>query len=73
MGLYVRGGTSPSLTAYDFSIDRSKKRPLDYLSNYRGYVHADAYSGYDELFRQEGIIEVGCWAHARRKFDEAVS
>jgi len=61
------------LTAYDFSIDRSKKRPLDYLSNYRGYVHADAYSGYDELFRQEGIIEVGCWAHARRKFDEAVS
>ena len=71
--VYVRGGTGPPLTAYDFSVDRSKKRPLDFLEGYRGYVHADAYSGYDELFKREGIIEVGCWAHARRKFDEAAS
>ncbi|MFA5183720.1 MAG: IS66 family transposase, partial [Syntrophales bacterium] len=71
--VYVRGGTGPPLTAYDFSIDHSKRRPLNYLKDYRGYVHADAYSGYDELFRKEGIIEVGCRAHARRKFDEATS
>ena len=70
---YVRGDTGPSLTVFDFSHDRSKKRPLEFLGDYRGYVHADAYSGYDELFRREGIIEVGCWVHARRKFDEAVS
>jgi transposase len=73
MWVYVRGGTGPPLVAYDFSIDRTKKRPLDYLKDYQGYVHADAYSGYDALFRKEGIIEVGCWAHARRKFDEAAS
>jgi len=73
MWVYVRGGTGPPLTVYDFSMDRSKRRPLDFLEYYRGYVHADAYSGYDELFRKPGIIEVGCWAHARRKFDEAVS
>jgi transposase len=73
MWVYVRGGTGPPLVAYDFSIDRSKRRPLDFLKDYQGYVHADAYSGYDELFRKEGIIEVGCWAHARRKFDEAAS
>ena len=71
--VYVRGGTGPPLTVYDFSIDRSKRRPLDFLNDYRGYVHADAYSGYDELFKKEDIVEVGCWAHARRKFDEAVS
>jgi transposase len=70
---YVRGGTDPPLTVYDFSHDRSKKRPLDFLGDYRGYVHADAYSGYDELFRREGVIEVGCWVHTRRYFDEAVS
>jgi hypothetical protein len=70
---YVRGGTGEPLVAYDFSIDRSKGRPLKYLEGYRGYVHADAYSGYDELFRRDGIVEVGCWAHARRKFDEAAS
>ncbi len=70
---YVRAGTSPPLTAYDFSLDRSKDRPLNYLNGYQGYIHADAYSGYDELFRKEGITEVGCWAHTRRKFDEATS
>ena len=71
--VYVRGDPDPPLTVYDFSRDRSKKRPLDFLDGYKGYVHADAYSGYDELFRLEGIIEVGCWVHARRKFDEAAS
>lgn len=70
---YVRGGNGPPLTVYDFSHDRSKQRPLDYLDGYRGYAHADAYSGYDELFRKEGVVEVGCWVHARRKFDEATS
>ncbi|MBW2023511.1 MAG: transposase [Deltaproteobacteria bacterium] len=36
--------------------------------------HADAYSGYDELFERDGVIEaclprrVGCWVHVRRKF-----
>lgn len=70
---YVRGGTDPPLTVYDFSHDRSKKRPLDFLGDYQGYVHADAYSGYDELFRRQGVIEVGCWVHTRRRFDEAVS
>jgi len=71
--VYVRGGTGPPLTVYVFSIDRSKIRPLNFLKDYQGYIHADAYSGYDELFRKEGILEVGCWAHARRKFDEAAS
>jgi transposase len=71
--VYVRGDPDPPLTLFDFSPDRSKKRPLNFLSQYQGYVHADAYSGYDELFRKDGITEVGCWVHARRKFDEAVS
>jgi transposase len=71
--VYVRGGTGPPLTMYDFSMDRGKKRPLDFLEGYKGYVHADAYGGYDELFKMAWIIEVACWAHARRKFDEASS
>ena len=71
--VYVRGGPGPPLHVYDFSQDRSKKRPLNFLGDYQGYIHADAYSGYDELFRKDGVIEVGCWVHARRKFDEATS
>jgi transposase len=71
--VYVRGDPDPPLAVYDFSRDRSKKRPLDFLGDYEGYVHADAYSGYDELFKKKEITEVGCWVHARRKFDEAAS
>jgi transposase len=71
--VYVRGDPDPPLAVYDFSRDRSKKRPLDFLDDYQGSIHADAYSGYDELFRKEGVTEVGCWVHARRKFDEAAS
>jgi hypothetical protein len=71
--VYVRGGIGPPLTVYDFSHDRSKKRPIDFLGDYRGYIHADAYGGYDELFKRDGVIEVGCWVHTRRYFDEAVS
>jgi transposase len=71
--VYVRGGPGQTLIVYDFSRDRSKKRPLNFLDGYMGFIHADAYSGYDELFKKEGVIEVGCWVHARRKFDEAVS
>jgi transposase len=68
-----RTGAGPPAVVFDFSVDRCKRRPLDFLGAYQGYIHADAYSGYDELFRQPGVIEIGCWAHARRKFDEALS
>ena len=69
----MSGRIRTAICVYDFSPDRSKKRPLDFLGVYRGYIHADAYSGYDELFKMEGVIEVACWVHVRRKFDEAVS
>ena len=71
--VYLRGGTYPPLAVYDFNRDRSKKRPLGFLKGYEGYVHADAYSGYDELFRKDGVIEVGCWVHTRRMFEKALS
>ena len=71
--VYIRGDRGPPLVAYDFTLDRRKDRPLEYLGDYQGYVHADAYSGYDQLFRQPGVVEVGCWGHARRGFDETMT
>ena len=68
-----RGDTGPPVVVYDFTTDRTKARPLQFLGDYRGWIHADAYSGYDELFQRAGVIEVGCWTHTRRRFDEAVS
>jgi len=73
MWVYV-GGCGPPYRFFDFTEDRRKERPGQILARYTGFVQADAYSGYDHLFtNSKRIIEVGCWAHARRKWDEALS
>jgi hypothetical protein len=43
------------------------------LKNYRGHLQADAYVAYDAFFTkpERGMVEVGCWAHARRHFHQA--
>jgi transposase len=56
---------------YDFTPDRSGDGPARFFKDYQGYLQADAYSGYDALFKSGKVLEVGCWAHARRKFHEA--
>ena len=56
---------------YDYTPDRSAEGPLRMLEGYEGYLQADAYSGYDSLYAGKKIIEVGCSAHARRKFYDA--
>ena len=38
------------------------------MKDFEGYLQADAYSAYDALYRTGRLVEVGCWAHARRKF-----
>ena len=60
-------------TVYDATEDRSRDGPLAFLEDFRGDLQCDAYAGYDELFRRSlgTVIEVGCWAHARRKFVDA--
>lgn len=57
--------------AYQFSRNREKKWTKDFLGDWRGFLQADAYKGYDHLFTGGTIMEVGCWAHARRKFFDA--
>ncbi len=71
MWVYVAGGDGPPLRYYEFTPDRCKKRPREFLGNYRGYIHADAYKGYDDLFLRPGVFECACWMHIRRKFFEA--
>ena len=60
---------APSVV-FEFTDSREAKYPLKFLQDYRGYLQADAYSGYDALYRSGRIIEVGCFAHCRRKFFE---
>jgi transposase len=57
---------------FDFTPTRSREGPIKFLGKYKGYLQADAYSGYDEFFRKSGAAEIGCHAHARRKFEYAL-
>jgi hypothetical protein len=47
---------------------RERAGPEEFLKSYRGYLQAIAYVAYDSFFLQpgRGMLEVGCWAHARR-------
>jgi len=57
---------------FDFTPTRSREGPIKFLGKYCGKLQADAYSGYDEYFRISGATEIGCHAHARRKFEYAL-
>lgn len=56
---------------YDYTPDRSREGPLEFLRNYSGYLQADAYAGYNETYKSGDVVEVGCWTHTRRKFVES--
>lgn len=62
-------------TVYDYTPNRKRDGPDEFMKDFSGFLQADAYSGYDELYQdaRRGIVEVACWAHARRKFWEAQS
>ena len=71
MWLYRTGGdTNIPIVLYEYQPGRGAKHPKEFLRGYKGYLHTDGYSGYHDL--DKDITVVGCWAHARRKFDEAV-
>lgn len=55
---------------FDYTPDHTREGPERILKDFRGYLQADACSVYDDLHASGAIIEVGCWMHARRKFDE---
>ena len=61
-------------SVYDFTTSRTRDGPARFLQRYSGYLHADAYAGYDAIFLGTGsdVIEVACWSHARRRFFDAV-
>ena len=71
MWLYrTSGDTDKPIVLYEYQPGRGAKHPKEFLAGYKGYLHTDGYAGYHDL--GEDITVVGCWAHLRRKFDEAV-
>lgn len=76
---YVRddrnaGSTQPAAVWFAYSPDRKGAHPQGHLAGFSGVLQADAYAGFNELYRPEreaGVIkEAACWAHARRKIHD---
>jgi len=61
-------GPDPPAACYRFTVDRKGEHPVNHLAGYQGWMHADGYSGFNELYRSGDVREVACLAHIRRQF-----
>lgn len=70
--MWLYGNSLKNLVYYDYQETRAGSHALDFLKDFKGHVQADAYSGYDMVYATGDRTEVGCWAHARRKFHDII-
>ncbi len=69
MWLYRTGREGPAVVLYDDQKTRAGSHPKTFLAGFQGYLQVDGYAGYHGV---ENVTLIGCFAHARRKFDEAL-
>jgi len=66
------GSSVPPAAFYRYSPDRKAEQATALLKDCRGFLHADAYAGFNQLYKPDPLtgtarlVEVACWAHARR-------
>jgi transposase len=72
--LWLQRGGPPDrpVVLYDYDPGRGAKVPTRLLAGFTGTLQTDGYDGYNAVVATNGLIHVGCMAHARRKFSEAV-
>ncbi len=72
--LWVRRGGPPKhpIVLYDYDPSRSQAVPVRLLEGFAGYLQTDGYEGYAKVCANSSMTRLGCMAHARRKFDEAL-
>lgn len=58
-------------TVFEFQLGRGREGPRQFLGQWEGILQTDGYQAYDDV-GGEKLVHVGCWAHARRKFVDAV-
>lgn len=70
--LWVYLAHEKNLVLFDYDPSRKKEVVSNKLAHYEGYLQSDGYAGYEQFSTNEKITRIGCMAHARRKFDEAM-
>jgi transposase len=69
MWLYRSGRAGPPVVLYEYQATRGGEHPRRFLEGFGGHLHVDGYVGYEGM---KGVTLVGCWAHVRRKFVDAL-
>src|SRR5660398_21196 len=69
MWLYSSGKHSKQIFLYEYQPSRSSKHPKNFLKGFKGFLQTDGYAGYNEV---SDVTQVGCFAHARRGFTDAL-
>ena len=72
MWVYRTSGCDVPIVIYDYQEGRSGRFAKEFLNGFNGYLHTDGWGGYHQL-EETGVTVCGCWAHLRRKFDEALT
>lgn len=72
MWVFRGGEIDRPAVLFRYDPSRSGQFLLKELEDYSGYIQTDGYNGYNALGNRSGIFHVGCWAHVRRKFIDAV-
>ena len=72
--IWLQRGGPPAkpVILYDYDPGRSAQVPKRLLEGFKGYLQTDGYDGYNAVVAANGLIHVGCMAHARRRFSDAV-
>jgi len=71
--MWAYSAVEQGLIIYDYQPGRSAKGPKAMLQNFKGYLQCDGYKVYNRIAKLiQGIVLVGCWAHLRRKFNDAL-
>jgi transposase len=72
MWVYMTGAYAPQqVLLFEYTQTRHGRHPQAFLKGYTGFLNVDGYQGY-YAFEDNGVILCGCWAHARRKFIDAL-
>lgn len=67
------GDVANPYAVYEFSLTREGKEPSRFLEGFEGYLQADAFSGYDQVYATGKVIEVACMAGHRPQVGRAAT
>lgn len=68
MWVFTTGRTEKAVIVYHFAMSREGATATTFFEGFKGHLQTDGYGGYNQLTSIEGVTQVCCWAHARRKF-----